>query len=73
MQKLTKKQITLSDFDFEFSGYGHYMVTYTSPATGKQWRKKTSDMRLIDSTKNSDCPKISDLQQLKKLCKKQGY
>lgn len=31
----TKTQ--LSDFNFQFSGYGHYRVSYTSPATGKQY------------------------------------
>lgn len=32
-----KTVISINDFDFQMSGYGHYRVTYTSPATGKQW------------------------------------
>lgn len=31
-----KTKTQLSDFNFQFSGYGHYRVSYTSPATGKQ-------------------------------------
>lgn len=65
MRKYNKTQI--SDFDFE--GYGHYKVTYTSPVTGKQWSKTTSDMTLIDATKNSDEPKRKDLERLKRICK----
>lgn len=63
----TKTQ--LSDFNFQFSGYGHYRVTYTSPATGKQWSTVISDMTLIDATKNADEPKRKDLEALKRLCK----
>lgn len=59
----------LSDFEFQFSGHGHYKVTYTSPVTGKQWTTTTSDMPLIDETKNSDDPKQKDLNELKRLCK----
>ena len=57
------------DFNFQFSGYGHYRVTYTSPATGKQWSTVVSDMTLIDSTRNADEPKRKDLEALKRLCK----
>lgn len=58
-----------SDFRFEFAGYGHYKVTYTSPVTGKQWTAKTNDMPLIDATKNADEPKRRDLETLKRVCK----
>ena len=61
--------IQLSDFNFQFTGYGHYKVTYTSPKTGKQWSRTITDMPLIDSTKNSDSPKIKDLNALKSFCK----
>lgn len=61
--------IKLSDFDFEFAGYGHYKVTYTSPATRKQFTATTSNMPLIDATKNADEPKIKDLNTLKSICK----
>jgi hypothetical protein len=64
-----KNSIKLSDFDFTFAGYGHYKVTYTSPITGKEWTATTSDMQLIDATKNADDPKIKDLVELRKLCK----
>lgn len=60
---------TLRDFDFTFAGYGHYKVTYTSPATGKQWSATISDMELVDATKNSDDPKRKDLEMLKFICK----
>lgn len=60
---------TLRDFDFTFAGYGHYKVTYTSPATGKQWSITTTDMELVDATKNSDNPKRKDLEMLKFICK----
>lgn len=60
---------TLRDFDFTFAGYGHYKVTYTSPATGKQWSATISDMELVDATKNSDEPKRKDLEMLKFICK----
>jgi len=58
-----------TDFNFEFTGYGHYRVTYTSPKTGKQWKCTTSNMQLIDDTKNADKPKLKDLNTLKSLCK----
>jgi len=64
-----KTQIKLSDFDFNFKGYGMYEVTYTSPLTGKQWSARITDMTLIDATKNAESPKIKDLEVLKKICK----
>lgn len=64
-----RNQISISDFNFTFSGYGHYKVTYISPITGKSWTKTTSNMPLIDDTKNADSPKIKDLNTLKSVCK----
>lgn len=64
-----RAKTTISDFRFEFAGYGHYKVTYTSPVTGKQWTAKTNDMPLIDATKNADEPKRRDLETLKRVCK----
>ena len=64
-----KKAIKLSDFDFQFSGHGHYKVIYTSKKTGKQWHTVTSDMPLIDATKNEDNPSQSNLNTLKWICK----
>ena len=62
-------KISISDFSFSFSGYGHYRVTYTSPITGKSWSTVTNNMPLIDATKNAESPKIKDLNDLKRLCK----
>ncbi len=64
-----KNKTQLSDFTFEFKGPGHYKVTYESPVTGREWKTITSDMPLIDSTKNADNPKQSDLETLKRICK----
>ena len=66
---MSKIKIELSDFRFSFTGYGHYRVTYKSPITGKEWSRVTNDMPLIDATKNSDNPKLKDLNSLKQICK----
>lgn len=60
---------SIYDFRFEFIGYGHYRVTYTSPKTGKQWSNNITDMPLIDATKNAEEPKRKDLDELKRMCK----
>lgn len=62
-------KISIADFSFQFAGYGHYRIVYTSPKTGKKWAATTYDMPLIDATKNADTPKISDLTRLKNTCK----
>jgi hypothetical protein len=59
----------INNFSFEFTGYGHYKVTYTSPSTGKQWTKTLDNMGIIDKTKNADYPTVASLNQLKKLVK----
>ena len=61
--------ISISDFSFQFAGYGHYKVTYFSRKTGKSWTSTTSNMPLIDATKNTEYPKKCDLKALKRLCK----
>ena len=66
---MKKTKISISDFSFSPSGYGHYKVTYTSPVTGKVWSKTTNNMPLIDATKNADDPKRKDLEALKFLVK----
>lgn len=58
-----------SDFNFNYSGFGHYIVTYTSTKTGKKWSKVITDMSLIDATKNEDNPKRKDLEILKLIIK----
>lgn len=60
---------TRSNFDFEFKGYGHYKVTYTSPVTGKKWSKTISDMEIIDKTRNEDEPTQGNLRRLKRVVK----
>lgn len=67
------RKISLNDFSFKLTGYGHYYVEYTSPATKKTFAFVTSDMPLIDATKNSESPKIKDLQELKRICKTSFY
>lgn len=62
-------KISITDFRFLPSGYGHYRVTYTSPVTGKEWSAVSSDMTLINATKNAEYPKVKDLNQLKYMCK----
>lgn len=58
-----------SDFNFNYSGFGHYIVTYTSPKTNKKWSKVIDQMDLIDRTKNEDNPKKKDLEILKYIIK----
>jgi hypothetical protein len=65
-----KNSIKIIDFDFKFKGYGHYKVDYKSPITGKIWSCVTTDMELIDCTKNTDDPKKVDLIKLKRICKR---
>lgn len=64
-----KTKISIYDFSFLPSGYGHFKVTYTSPVTGKSWTKTTDDMQLIDATKNESNPKKCDLERLKRIAK----
>ena len=66
---MATSKISIRDFIFVHQGYGLYLVTYTSPVTGYVWKTLTRDMLLIDATKNSENPKIKDLNTLKSLCK----
>lgn len=61
--------IRLCHFTFVFVGSGQYRVTYTSPNTMKIWAATITDMTLIDKTKNSECPKRTDLERLEKAIK----
>lgn len=63
------QKISISDFSFSPSGFGHYNVKYTSPITNKCYTTITNNMPLIDVTKNSDNPKVKDLVELKRICK----
>ena len=64
------QKISQSDFKMMPAGYGHNKVTYTSPATGKQWTITTSHTMLTDATIRSEEPKRCDLERLKMLCKR---
>lgn len=64
-----RNKISIYDFQFMPSGFGHYKVTYTSPNTYKKWTCTTCNMPLIDATKNAEMPKVKDLNELKRLCK----
>lgn len=68
-----KDSIKINDFRFERAGHGHYLVVYTSPATGKKWRVVTHDMPLIDATHNAVKPTKKDLHRLKNVCKTGAY
>ena len=62
-------KILLTDFGFIFNGYGRYIVTYYEPGSGKAYSKTITDMEIIDKTKNSNNPKVKDLNTLKRMCK----
>lgn len=64
-----RAKTTKYDFTFRPVGHGRYEVTYKSPATGKEWTMQTTDMSLIDATKNAYAPKRKDLESLKWFCK----
>ena len=64
-----KTSISISDFSFDFQGRGAYNVTYTSPVTGKMFTSRTTNMPLIDATKNADNSRKCDLDKLKRICK----
>ena len=67
--KMKTKKISISDFTFVFSSYGHYKVTYRSPITFKEWTRTIDNMPLIDATKNAEEPRRKDLEELKRLVK----
>lgn len=58
----------ITDFTFRYAGPGRYQVTYMDH-TGKNWTRIVSDMRLIEDTKNTDNPKRSRLEDLKRNVK----
>jgi len=64
-----KNPIKLSDFTFTPNGYGQYTVEYTNPVTNKSWSRHTTNMPLIDKTKNADEPEQIELICLMNFCK----
>ena len=69
MRDKRKVKTNISDFSFEMRGYGQYLVTCTSPTTGKRWSTLFTDMEIIDATKNAIEPRRKDLDNLKWMCK----
>lgn len=62
--------ISINDFSFVFTGYGHYLVTYTSPVTGKSWsRTLESSSRLFADTYECEQPSVKNLNSLKRFVK----
>jgi hypothetical protein len=70
---MKSRKIKITDFRFSPAGFGHYKVSYESPITGKTWIKTISDMTIIDETKNSENPKLKDLNRLRRRVKDGGY
>lgn len=64
-----KKKLSKGNFDFQFTGYGHYQVMYTT-ATGRQYGCTTTDMFIIDATKNEPDPLQKDLRALARMCRR---
>ena len=56
--------MTLQDFNFKFTGAGHYKVSYSSPQGKRQYSKTITDMTIIDRTKNAEEVKQKDLKEL---------
>lgn len=73
-KKKTKTMKTeKTDFKFKFAGYGHYLVTYTSPITQKQWSAVLNNMPLVNSVLHKEEPKRKDLESLKKTIKRAAH
>lgn len=64
-----RNKLSLSNFGFTPAGHGHYKVMYTT-ASGKKYGCTTTDMPLIDKTKNEDSPKQCDLKDLARQCRR---
>ena len=62
----------LSQFTFTFSGYGHYVVTYTTPSGRYMYRVTIDDMTIIDATKNAEWAKLKYLKWLRYFCINRG-
>ena len=62
-------KISITDFNFKPISYGCWLVTYTSPITGKIWTRITSNQAIIDLTKNTENPKQKHLHRLERITK----
>ena len=60
-------KLTKSDFTLTFKYWGMYQVTYQS-TDGKRYTCTTSDMSLIDLTKNCENPTQRNLAILRSKC-----
>lgn len=64
-----KNRIKRTDFTMKPAGYGHYLVTYESPATGRVWSAIVTDMEKIDEVKNVETPTTAAMERLKSAVK----
>ena len=62
----------LSQFRFNFSGYGHYRVVYTTPSKRYMYIVTINDMTVIDATKNAEYAKLDDILNLRRMCVNYG-
>ena len=67
--KITKE--SLSNFTSSVSGYGHRVVTYTSPTTFKQWTKtmQSGSNDLYTNVFENENPTQKAFNDLKRLIK----
>ena len=60
-------KLSLANFSFKQSGYGHYYVTYTSCGGRIVRSALINSMPLIDCTRNSDSPTQYNLNRLRSV------
>lgn len=67
----TSKQESLSNFTSVMSGYGHRVVTYTSPTTFKQWTKtmQSGSNDLYTNVFEKEYPTQQNFNDLKRFLK----
>lgn len=70
MERKPERAIHRSDFSFARANGGGYYVTYTSPVTFKCWATHETDMALIEAVKETDSPRLCDMEELRRRCKK---
>lgn len=69
------KNYPLEGFTFRKVSSGAYKVTYESDydrKIGRYWTARIEDMTIIDATKNSENPKRCDVEQLRRMVKRNG-
>lgn len=66
------KSNDLQNFQFTYSGYGHYKVIYYNRKRGDYWVAIIDDMTLIDATLNAEVAKAKDINLLYNAVKRKG-